>query len=141
MKKLKDFKFIVMAMFVAMLSMSLMACSDDDDDSVAANYAESIVGTWQYGSVEDEIIMTYKFNSNGTGEIAVKKYEEYGHQSESYSESISYTYIYNKETGYGILSIADDEGTTNYKVKRFVNTLHIYSSTNSSRYTEFRKIN
>ncbi|WP_288317885.1 hypothetical protein [Xylanibacter caecicola] len=40
MKKLANLKFMVMAMFVAMLSMSLTACSDDDDDDVpgVANY-------------------------------------------------------------------------------------------------------
>lgn len=40
MKRLANLKFMVMAMFVAMLSMSLTACSDDDDDDVPeiANY-------------------------------------------------------------------------------------------------------
>lgn len=37
MEKLKNFKFIVMAMFVALLSMSLTACSDDDDDAPMVN--------------------------------------------------------------------------------------------------------
>lgn len=36
MKKLANLKFMVMAMFVAMLSMSLTACSDDDDDNFSA---------------------------------------------------------------------------------------------------------
>lgn len=36
MKRLVNLKFMVMAMFVAMLSMSLTACSDDDDDNFSA---------------------------------------------------------------------------------------------------------
>ncbi|MBS5528230.1 MAG: hypothetical protein KHX42_08770 [Prevotella sp.] len=36
MKRLANLKFMVMAMFVAMLSMSLTACSDDDDDNFSA---------------------------------------------------------------------------------------------------------
>ncbi|MGN1376293.1 MAG: hypothetical protein ACI4V5_07040 [Prevotella sp.] len=34
MRKLVNFKYLVMAMFVAMLSMSFTSCSDDDDDDV-----------------------------------------------------------------------------------------------------------
>lgn len=34
MRKLVNFKYLVMAMFVALLSMSFTSCSDDDDDDV-----------------------------------------------------------------------------------------------------------
>lgn len=36
MKKLADFKFMAMALLVAMFSMSFTACSSDDDDDTAA---------------------------------------------------------------------------------------------------------
>lgn len=35
MKHLRNFKFMALAMFVAMLSLSFTACSDDDDDESA----------------------------------------------------------------------------------------------------------
>lgn len=35
MKKLEDFKFLAMALFVAVLGMAFTSCSDDDDDKPA----------------------------------------------------------------------------------------------------------
>lgn len=140
MEKLKNFKFIAMAMFVALLSMSLTACSDDDDNNVSANYAETIVGTWQVGSVNDGVVIEYKFKSNDTGEYSMKAYDDFGNETVSMGYNFTYRYIYNSETGYGTLAISDDSGTTRYKVQRFVNKLHIYSSTSSTTYTEYTKI-
>lgn len=135
MKKLANLKFMVMAMFVAMLSMSLTACSDDDDDD--SNYAESVVGTWQLGTVNTGYIHIFKFNPNGTGEERHVYYNYNGQETSNNNEMISYTYVYNKENGYGVLSVSNDEGTMNYKVKRFVDKLHIYTS--DTRYNEYIK--
>ena len=55
MKRLANLKFMVMAMFVAMMSMSLTACSDDDDDDipeVANFYIECKVSGGGFSSQE-----------------------------------------------------------------------------------------
>lgn len=135
MKRLANLKFMVMAMFVAMLSMSLTACSDDDDDNDNGNYAKSVVGTWQRGTVNTGAVHIFKFNSNGTGEERYITYNYNGQETSNISENISYTYVYNEETGYGVLAVSNDEGTKNYKVKRFVDKLHIYTS--SDTYNEY----
>ncbi len=72
MKRLANLKFMVMAMFVAMLSMSLTACSDDDDDN---NGSSSLVGTWVMngGYINNKAVetLTLTFAANGKGTFYV----------------------------------------------------------------------
>lgn len=76
MKRLVNLKFMVMAMFVAMLSMSLTACSDDDDDNGGGgNGNNSVVGTWYATQTGEKWELS--FNPNGTG-TAVVTYDQSG---------------------------------------------------------------
>lgn len=77
MKRLANLKFMVMAMFVAMLSMSLTACSDDDDDT-GGNGNNSVVGTW-YATQTGER-WEFSFNPNGRG-TAVVTYDQSGKEN------------------------------------------------------------
>lgn len=135
MKQLTNLKFMAMALFVAMLSMSFTACSDDDDDDV--NYAESVVGTWQMGSAKQGFAHVYKFNSNETGEEKNILYNDNGQETFNNTEQISYSYSYDNSTGFGTLYISNDLGARSYKVKRFSDKLHIY--TESNKYNEYIK--
>ncbi len=135
MKNLSNLKFVVMAMFVALLSLSLTACSDDDDDkndSVVTPGGDkddekkpAYVGTWkctyEYGST------TITFNADGT---FVEVDDDGG---ETYVERGRYTVNGNKMT-----LIWEDEGgdseTCTYRVSG--NTLTV---TDSEGYSETYK--
>lgn len=68
MKHLKDIKFMAMALFVAMLSLSFTACSDDDDEPASGN--RSIIGTWEaqgYTINGHPGTLRVTFNSNNKG--------------------------------------------------------------------------
>lgn len=88
MKRLANLKFMVMAMFVAMLSMSLTACSDDDDDDAGTAY--SIIGTW-VDTGDEKLSVTFK--NDGTGYFS----------DESGNSNFIYTYSYDKSNDSGIL--------------------------------------
>ena len=73
MRQLNNLKFMAMAMFVALMSLSFTACSDDDEDN--GPDTNSIVGVWENGDyyIEDNYgrdqlgTLRIQFNSNKTG--------------------------------------------------------------------------
>lgn len=82
---------MALAMFVAMLSMSFVSCSDDDDDSNTSVTGSSIVGTWTRGTIADGEVLTLIFCSNGKGTIGVVFYdEETGKETSSTNLSFEY---------------------------------------------------
>lgn len=66
-------------MMVAMLSISFVSCSDDDDD-----VSNSIVGTWRYE--EDDYYEVITFKSDGTGTWTEYELGDY--------DSVFFTYTY-----------------------------------------------
>lgn len=91
MKTLNNLKFMAMALFVAMLGLSLTACSDDDDDNGSGNDASSIVGVWT--DDDGEVIIT--FRNDGTGYI----------EDEAGTNNFKYTYSYDSSKATGSLRI------------------------------------
>jgi len=62
-------KFLGLIALVAIIGFSMAACDDagDDADDLLTSTPPSIVGTWS--AFEDGFIVSYTFNSNGTGEL------------------------------------------------------------------------
>lgn len=71
---------------VAVLSISLVSCSKDDEKSF------SIVGTWRYDWEDGEGYTILTFSENGTG---FENKEEYGYKV----TTLSFKYTYNENTG------------------------------------------
>ena len=96
MKKKNFLWNMLTIMMVAMLSVSLSSCSNDDDES-----SDSIVGTWRLTLLDDDGIWhcQYKFNSDGT--LEVKDWVE--------REPNDYEATGKWSTNNGIISLAIDE--------------------------------
>lgn len=109
MKNLSNLKFVVMAMFVALLSLSLTACSDDDDDKKESSKTEpsktesSIVGTWKYteSGIDWSETVTLTINSNGTFIMSVRGIDN----GQEYNETERGTYTIKGST----ITIAYDD--------------------------------
>lgn len=75
MKKITSLKFWLMAMFIAMFTMSLVSCSSDDnngdgtDDETGQIDETGLVGTWKGQYEEKGMVynLTICFNTNNTG--------------------------------------------------------------------------
>lgn len=67
MKKIDNLKFIVMAVFTAMVTLSFTACSDDDDEPANKEYDSSLFGEWVEDSDNSYVFDYYCFYSDGTG--------------------------------------------------------------------------
>lgn len=75
MKKITSLKFWLMAMFIAMFTMSLVSCSSDDnngdgtDDETGQIDETGLVGTWKGQYYEKGFVYNYTicFNANNTG--------------------------------------------------------------------------
>lgn len=80
MKTLNNLKFMAMALFVAMLGLSLTACSDDDDDNGGGNgntTTSSLIGKWENNegytiNGHANTTLQLEFKSNGTGTLTAK---------------------------------------------------------------------
>ena len=93
MRHLNNLKYMAMALFVAMLSLSFTACSDDDDDSGTSVTGTSIVGTWSQGVNDDGEEVTIVFNSNGNGTVVFATYDDIsGDEIDSKRQSFQYSY-------------------------------------------------
>ena len=80
-------------MFVVMLSMSFVSCSDDDDDSNTSVRWSSIVGTWTRDTKADGAVSTITFGSGGNGKVSITEYdEETGEKLNNTSENFEYAY-------------------------------------------------
>ena len=110
MKHLSNFKFMAMALFVAMLSLSFTACSDDDDDPKEGN--NSIVGTWERettlygnnGSFDATVRLVFKSGQKGTATIIYKNGWD--------PEDFNFQYIYREESGYATVEFIWTGSTT-----------------------------
>lgn len=120
MERLKDSKFIAMAMFVVMLSMSLMACSDDDDDDkgislegtawVLRDYSEKIVftssnsGRWyydlNYGDEYDSFTYTYSSKKGGFATVKVVEDGKVEYVKATFKIENDVLYIYDEDGNY-----------------------------------------
>lgn len=61
----KIFSILMLAM-LAVCSVALVSCGDDDDEKGGSGAANVLVGTWRRNISENDYY-TYTFNSNGTG--------------------------------------------------------------------------
>lgn len=86
-------------LMVAMLSVNLTACSDDDDDETVVEDTH-IVGSWQEDDTS-EGIWVWTFNKNGTGSCKVTE------NGTSYSFSFNYTY-----NGTTLVITGEEDGET-----------------------------
>lgn len=99
MKQLTNLKFMAIALFIALFSMSFAACSDDDDD----DYGNELVGTWYSDNHYYGGTSTFKFMSDGT-------YRWTYSGSATWFDDDEGRYYYEKESG--ILTIVNKKGTT-----------------------------
>lgn len=118
MKHLSNLKFMAMALFVAMLSLSFTACSDDDDDE-GGSPSKSIVGTWvqesvdeyeEYGqTVIETSTTTFVFKANNKGERTFETLCEYEDDGPSLDVDgpTSFSYSYDSETRELIIMYSD----------------------------------
>lgn len=75
-------------MALVCLSLTTVACSDDDDNETEKEIAiESIIGTWRYE--EEEGSETITFNTDGSIQIVIKEY--YDGDWESATKTGTYT--------------------------------------------------
>lgn len=75
-------------MALVCLSLTTVACSDDDDNETEKEIAiESIIGTWRYE--EEEGSETITFNTDGSIQIVIKEY--YDGEWESATKTGTYT--------------------------------------------------
>lgn len=94
MKHLSNLKFMAMALFVAMLSLSFTACSSDDDDPKEGN--SSIIGTWERSGLTINGLRgtaLLKFNTNNSGSVTAI-YDD-GTDSDVYN----FQYIFREKEG------------------------------------------
>lgn len=61
---MKKWHFLTI-MMVALISIGLASCSDDDEDELGS-VSNEIVGTWK-GSYSNRYFLSLTFNSDGTG--------------------------------------------------------------------------
>lgn len=102
MKHLRNFKFMALAMFVAMLSLSFTSCSDDDDDKAdllndyyievtvhdkgtmtsaeAASFARTLSDAFEEASFEGVKESTAKYHFNKLLSALVDNLNEYGYK-------------------------------------------------------------
>ena len=68
---MEKFKYLFMSLLVALVSMTVVSCGDDDDDATSSN---PLVGTWveTYGS-NTVTITTFTFTKSGTGVRTIRK--------------------------------------------------------------------
>lgn len=125
MKRLANLKFMVMAMFVAMLSMSLTACSDDDDDN--GGNVSNITGVW-VASGDDDLTVT--FNKDGSGYFT----------DEEGNSNFKYTYSYDSSKNNGSLKYWYVNSTSihNYTVTMTGSTM-MWTQVDGSTYIWKRK--
>ena len=89
MRHFNNLKYMAMALFVAMLSLSFTACGDDDDDDGGSR--PSIVGSWeQTNSYGTEITVT--FNSNKQGSVTYTYYDSNDVPTGNETEFFEYDY-------------------------------------------------
>lgn len=94
MRHLNNLKYMAMALFVAMLSLSFTACSDDDDDPKVGN--SNIVGTWvmdDYYNAGKDCRVILVFGSNGSGSLTFD-YDDGTDDDTSY-----FQYVYREKEG------------------------------------------
>ncbi len=111
--------FLLTALFLSVMSVALVACSDDDDDG---DDTLSIVGTWKYeygNGYEGYNITT--FNSNGYGTL--EEHEIYKGKEEVDYEKFRYVFDSNTMT-ISFFFWDDDDQDYNYD-----ETWHITSLT------------
>lgn len=104
MRHLNNLKYMAMALFVAMLSLSFTACSDDDDDSETSVTGTSITGTWVDGTPEDGEVTTLVFGT-GRGTLTYIYYDS--RENETSRDVQNFEYAYDAEDK--ILSIIGDD--------------------------------
>lgn len=165
MKRFTNFKFFAMAMFVALLGMSLTACSDDDDDAPAVNNPTNpnptdsttvnpnptdtincaIVGSWKMeypyddaydgGTDAGTIVEVYTFNSNGTAKYTYTKNNRNGEPIERREIDFTYQYNYNDEEGKGTLTGSYNGETFTYTTKIIENKLYVNDGRGTMEFT------
>lgn len=89
-------------MVVAMLSMTFVSCSDDDDEVVKES--SSIVGTWEWRDDESEDYDIITFRKDGTGTWSQYYDDE--------SEIENFSYQYDSSTKRLIMHCGDEVETT-----------------------------
>ncbi len=121
MRHLNNLKYMAMALFVAMLSLSFTACSDDDDDD---GKTINIVGTWEVDGSTDAYFTRMTFKADGTG-IRV---------TQQGSLNFKYTMSYDSSTGTGKLKYwyLDDDTVYNETITITGNTMMMTSGGSTS---------
>ncbi|WP_278630094.1 DUF5640 domain-containing protein [Parabacteroides goldsteinii] len=107
---MKTMKYLSMLLMMLTMSVCMLSCGDDDDESNTGD--DSIVGTWvRTGSSTN--VTTYQFSSDGTGTIT----------DDSGTRNIKYTYSVSSTSK--ILQLWYVTSTTiyEYSVQRTGNTL------------------
>ena len=81
---MKTMKYLSMLLMMLTMSVCMLSCGDDDDESNTGD--DSIVGTWvRTGSSTN--VTTYQFSSDGTGTIT----DDSGTRNIKYTYSVSST--------------------------------------------------
>ena len=100
MRKKNFFWNLLAIMMVAMVSLTMVSCSDDDDEVVKES--SPIVGTWTWEDDESEDYEIVTFRADGTGTWT--EYDSYYDES----DTEQFSYQYNPNTKKLVIHIEDE---------------------------------
>lgn len=83
----KNYINLMTILLVAIMSLSVVSCSKDDDNGLDSSIAQEIVGAWYASDTSNNRYCTVVFYSDGTGTLNSKYHGKYGRSdSEMYGE-------------------------------------------------------
>ena len=98
----KNFFYWMTILMVAIVSVNLVSCGDDDDDAPTPTTTPSIIGTWRFDYDGGYELVTFKSNGKGT----VREYHLWEGGLDDDEET--FKYVFNPSTM--ILTITYEDG-------------------------------